>query len=66
VQEFKYPVEGVGAVYLYSTVSLDFLKFDLRLWNSVHPMTHAVPQKGVVGGGWGSAHSQMEDCQGYS
>ena len=53
MQEFKYPVEGVGAVYLYSIVSSDFLKFAVRLWNSVHVTGRVSAQNGVVGDGWG-------------
>jgi hypothetical protein len=51
-------------VFLYSIVILDFLKFDLRVRNNVHAMAGLGRQKGVVGDGWGQAHSNLRDCQG--
>jgi len=38
-----------GAVFLYSIVIPDFLKFDLRVWNSVHTTT--AWHGSIVGGG---------------
>ena len=53
-----------GAVFLYSIGFPDFLKFDLRVRNSVHATSGSGRQKGVVGDGWGQAHSHLRDCQG--
>lgn len=51
-------------MFLYSIGFPDFLKLDLRVQNSVHATSGSGRQKGVVGDGWGQAHSHLGDCQG--